>query len=449
MVIILEKSEHNVDFYPMVDFIEASPLRYALTVKPTVYVSHIRQFWSTARIETTKEGIQILATVDGIHRTVTESSLRRNLKLQDEEGISYLLDTTYNFSKMIFDGLVKNVNNKVSKFLMHPRARIAQSSALSTVADEPESPLRDISQGEACHTDSGFIADQDRATIAKSSALPYDLAPRVTSPATTEGREAAAERASDDTEEIATVLTSMDAATVASGAAEVPTGSGSIPTVGHPAIEVPTSSDVVPTASPVFSTTTVAKELEEKLEREDQRRSEQIARDAEIARIHAEEELQIMIDGLDRNNETVVKYLQEYHQFASELPIERRIELISDLVKYQDNYAKIYKLQSQKRKPLTKKQKRDYYMAVIRSNLGWKMEDFIPMGSKEEAERIKRKGLSLEQESTKKQKTTEEVTEEAKSSDEVSEEKVKEMMQLVPIEEVYVESLQVKHPIID
>nr|GFA22948.1 hypothetical protein [Tanacetum cinerariifolium] len=80
----------------------------------------------------------------------------------------------------------------------------------------------------------------------------------------------------------------------------------------------------------------------------------------------------------------------------------------------------------------------------------WKqMEDFIPMGSKEEAERIKRKGLSLEQESAKKHKTLEEVTEEAKSSDEVPEEKVKEMMQLVPIEEVYVEALQVKHLIID
>nr|GEX26542.1 hypothetical protein [Tanacetum cinerariifolium] len=303
---------------------------------------------------------------------------------------------------------------------------------------------------------------------------------------------------------MATVLTSMDAATVlASRAAEVPTGSGSIPTVGPPTAEVPTGSDVVPTASLVFSTATVvtpyrrrkgkevmvesktpkkqkvqehidaqvARELEEQLEREDQRRSAKIARDAEIARIHIEEELQILIDGLDRNNETVAKYLQEFHQFASELPIERRIELISDLVKYQDNYAKIYKFQSQQSKPWTKKQKRDYYMAVIMSNLGWKVkdfrgitfkeveakfnsvwkqfEDFIPMGSKEEAERIKRKGLSLEQESEKKQKTSKEVTEEAKSSNEVPKEKVKEMIQLVPIEEIYVEALQVKYPIID
>nr|GEV49092.1 putative reverse transcriptase domain-containing protein [Tanacetum cinerariifolium] len=42
-----------------------------------------------------------------------------------------------------------------------------------------------------------------------------------------------------------------------------------------------------------------------------------------------------------------------------------------------------------------------------------------------------------------------EVPEEVKSSEEVPEEKVKEMMQMVPDEEIYVEALQVKHPIID
>nr|GEW50027.1 hypothetical protein [Tanacetum cinerariifolium] len=77
--------------------------------------------------------------------------------------------------------------------------------------------------------------------------------------------------------------------------------------------------------------TQVARELKEQLAREDQRRAEQIARDAEIARIHAEEELQSMINGLDINNETVAKYLEEYRMFSLELSMERRIELISDL----------------------------------------------------------------------------------------------------------------------
>nr|GFD42598.1 hypothetical protein [Tanacetum cinerariifolium] len=66
------------------------------------------------------------------------------------------------------------------------RARIARSSALLPVADEPASPVRDVSKGEACPTDSGFITDQDRATIAKSSTLTYDTALWVTSPAAIE-----------------------------------------------------------------------------------------------------------------------------------------------------------------------------------------------------------------------------------------------------------------------
>nr|GFA65810.1 hypothetical protein [Tanacetum cinerariifolium] len=137
--------------------------------------------------------------------------------------------------------------------------------------------------------------------------------------------EVATERVSDDIEEMETVLTSIDAATfLASGVVDVPTGSGSIPTASTPAEgTVPTGSEEVPTASPVFATTTVvtpyrkrkgkefmvesktpkkqklqeqidaqiARELKEQLEREDQRRAEKIARDAEIARIHAEEEL--------------------------------------------------------------------------------------------------------------------------------------------------------------
>nr|GEX11355.1 hypothetical protein [Tanacetum cinerariifolium] len=485
MVAILEKSEHNVYFHPMVDFVEASPLRYALTFKPTVYVSHIRQFWSTARIETTKEGTKILATVDGILRTITESSLRRNLKLQDEEGINGILRTVTesslrrNLKLQDEEGISSLPDTKLFENLTLMGYNISpnQKFTFQKVADEPASPFRDVSQGEACPSDSGFIADQDMATIAKSSTLPHDSAPRVTSPAADEGkkvwlqqdlemmpqsrggiwmkREAAAERVSDDIEEMATVMTSIDAATVlASGAAEVPTGSGSIPTgsgsiptAGFPAAEVPTGSDVVPTASLVFATAiVVARELEDQLEREDQRMSEQIAIDTEVARIHVEEELQSMIDRLDISNETVAKYLQEYQQFASELPLERRIELISDLVRYQDNYDKVHKFQTQQRNPWSKNQKRDYYMAIIRSNLGWKVkdfkgmtfeeieakfttvwkqiEDFIPMGSKEEAERLKRKGLSLEQKSAKKLKTSEEVTEEAKSPDEVPKEKV-------------------------
>nr|GFB94576.1 hypothetical protein [Tanacetum cinerariifolium] len=232
MVAILKKGEFNTDFHPMVDFITASPLRYALPVKPTIFVSHIRQFWSTARIETTDEGTHILAIVDGIQRTISESSFRRNLKLRDEDGIVSISDTEL-FENLTLIGIVPffdtmlvhqgegsgtptephhtpfpeaDTSHPTTLSILLPsipttpippvtqtdttpirqysrRARIAQSSTLPTVANEPASHVRDISEGEACPTESGVIAYQDRATIAKSSTLPHDSAPRVTSPA--------------------------------------------------------------------------------------------------------------------------------------------------------------------------------------------------------------------------------------------------------------------------
>nr|GFB72509.1 hypothetical protein [Tanacetum cinerariifolium] len=61
----------------------------------------------------------------------------------------------------------------------------------------------------------------------------------------------------------------------------------------------------------------------------------------------------------------------------------------------------------------------------------WKqVEDFIPMGSKEETKRLKRKCLNLEKEQVKKQKSSEEAPEIEITTKEFTEEKIKEMMQL-------------------
>nr|GFC66600.1 hypothetical protein [Tanacetum cinerariifolium] len=167
--------------------------------------------------------------------------------------------------------------------------------------------------------------------------------------------EVAVERTCKDTEEMANVLTSIDAATVLAGGIDVPTGSCSIPTAGPLAVDIHTGSDAVPTASPIVATATSVTPYSRRKGKEvmvdsntlkKQRLQEQI--DAQVAR---------ELEHLDRTNETIAKYLQEYQDFASELPLERRIELINDLVKYQV-------------------QKKDYYMTVIRNNLGWKVKDF-------------------------------------------------------------------------
>nr|GEY18610.1 hypothetical protein [Tanacetum cinerariifolium] len=306
------------------------------------------------------------------------------------------------------------------------------------------------------------------------------------------------ELGSNDTEEMVNVLTSMEAANILTSrvvAVSVPL------VVGVSTIGVPTVSGLFPTVSSIFTTASVvtsysrrprgilakdkgkekvveseepknkklqehidaqvAREMEEEIAREDQKMNEQLVRDDEIARIHAEEELKMLIDGLDRSNEVIAKHLQEYEQSKAELTIGEKIELINELVKYQDHHAKILKYQAQQSKPLLKKEQREFYMSVLRSHARWKtkhfrgmtleeikekfipvwkqIKDFVPMSSKEEAKRVKRKGLRLEQGSAKRMKT----------SEDVSEEDLKGMMQLVPVEEVYVKALQVKHPIIN
>nr|GFA19865.1 hypothetical protein [Tanacetum cinerariifolium] len=151
MVAILEKGEHNIDFHPMVDFIEAS----------------------TLRIETTKEGTKILATVDE-----AQPSSHTHISTP-----SILTVTT--ISTAPIPTITLSETTPLRQYTR--KARIAQSSALPPVADEPAFPMRDFNQGEACPTESDFIADQDRTTIAKSSTFPHDSATRVTSPTAVKG----------------------------------------------------------------------------------------------------------------------------------------------------------------------------------------------------------------------------------------------------------------------
>nr|GEU41141.1 hypothetical protein [Tanacetum cinerariifolium] len=214
----------------------------------------------------------------------------------------------------------------------------------------------------------------------------------------------------------------------------------------------------------------VAREMEEEFTRENQRLSEKVARHSEIVRIHAEEELKLMIEGVDRSNEVIAKHLSKYEQAEADLFVREKIELISKQVKYQDHRAKILKYQAQQSKPLSKKEQRDFYISVLKSHVGWKTkhfrgmtleqikekfitvwkqwEDFVPISSKEESKRVKRPGIKLDQRSSKRVKISHtsrlEPSQEQqfKGSEGVSKEELKGMMQLVPLEEVYIEALQ-------
>nr|GEV26768.1 hypothetical protein [Tanacetum cinerariifolium]GEV33910.1 hypothetical protein [Tanacetum cinerariifolium] len=247
---------------------------------------------------------------------------------------------------------------------------------------------------------------------------------------------------SNGTDEMVNVLSSMEVANILTS--RVTAVSVSL-TAGVSTVGVPTVCGLFPTASAIFTTASVkvvksevpkkriiqeqidaqlAKEMEKEFVRENQRLNEQLPKDSEIARLHTEKELKMMMKAWIK------------------------IELMNKLVKYQDHHAKILKYQAQQSKPLSKKEQREFYMLVLRSHARWKtrhfrgmtleeikekcipvwkqLKDFVPISSKEEGERVKRQGLKIDKGSTKRIKTFEDVFEED----------LKGMMHVVPLEEM-------------
>ncbi|GJT54678.1 hypothetical protein Tco_0989732 [Tanacetum coccineum] len=67
---------------------------YALTENLTIYASFIKQFWTTATASTNAHGeVKLTVSIDGQVKTITEVSLRRHLKLEDDGGITSLPNT--------------------------------------------------------------------------------------------------------------------------------------------------------------------------------------------------------------------------------------------------------------------------------------------------------------------------------------------------------------------
>ncbi|GKA15981.1 hypothetical protein Tco_0695728 [Tanacetum coccineum] len=170
LVVLLDKPEESKGFEQIIDFLNASSIRYALTVNPTIYTSCIKQFWATAKVQTVNGERQIQALVDKKKVIITETSIRGDLKLKDAEGTDCLhtdtifagfermgakptawnefsstmasaiicLATTlkFNFFKYIFDIMVKNLKGGV-KFLMYPRRKHRKDSGLTkSIPDE-------------------------------------------------------------------------------------------------------------------------------------------------------------------------------------------------------------------------------------------------------------------------------------------------------------------------
>ncbi|GJW59439.1 hypothetical protein Tco_0108774 [Tanacetum coccineum] len=175
LVAFLSKPAESEGFEQIVDFLNANPIRYALTINPTIYIWCIKQFWSTVKAKTVNGEVQLHALVDGKKIIITESTVRRDIQLEYAEGVDCLPNSIifeqltlmgskttawnefssimayaimclatnqkFNFSKYIFESMVKNLDN-VGKILMYPRRRIGKGFS------RRETPLFQAEMGE-------------------------------------------------------------------------------------------------------------------------------------------------------------------------------------------------------------------------------------------------------------------------------------------------------------
>ncbi|GKD01692.1 hypothetical protein Tco_1171966 [Tanacetum coccineum] len=116
VVAFLEKPEESDGFTKIIDFLKASSVSYDLTVNPMIYTSCIKQFWATAKVQTVNGVRQIQALVDKKRVIITESSIIRDLHLDDAEGIDCLPTAT------IFDELARMGYEKPSQKLTFYKA---------------------------------------------------------------------------------------------------------------------------------------------------------------------------------------------------------------------------------------------------------------------------------------------------------------------------------------
>ncbi|GJW80523.1 hypothetical protein Tco_0144498 [Tanacetum coccineum] len=161
MVAYMEKSTENADFDEIVDFLNVNPIRYALTVSPTIYVSYIEQFWSTTKIEIVNNERQIRAKVNGKTIVILESSVRRVLQFNDEDDTPTTASPS-NIEPILIIASSSQPQKTHKRRKTKRPTEISQSSGPTTlVADETVHEDRGDSMERAATTTANLDAEQD------------------------------------------------------------------------------------------------------------------------------------------------------------------------------------------------------------------------------------------------------------------------------------------------
>ncbi|GJV03893.1 hypothetical protein Tco_1337462 [Tanacetum coccineum] len=419
-----QDSEGSEDFHQIIDFLNISHIKYALTENPTIYTSLVQQFWETSSASTLEnQEMEIIATIDGRVKTITEASIRRHLKPEDSDGIPTLpnaeifeqlaligpnktaweqfssniatviiclaINRTFNFSKMIFEEEPATMPYNLSQ----PRVQ-------SLASDKGSLTLNELMV--LCTTLSKKV--EDFQNDLKQTKLTYGAA--YTKLILRVKKLEHKERTSADT----AILLELEKPT------ELVEDLGS----GEK------GEKEISTAKVLVSTASAIPEINEE-------ERQRIASDAEIAK-----QLQEEID--------IARKEQEKYDLAQALELQKELdkrkEGVAETTQAYDidwSDPAMLRYHVQQNRSFSKAEVRKNMCMYLKNQGGYKQSHFKGMSYEDIRpifERVGEVSGSVEEQSIGKEK-------------EVSEEELKKLLVIVPVEEVYIEALQVKYPIID
>ncbi|GKA72369.1 ribonuclease H-like domain-containing protein [Tanacetum coccineum] len=161
----------NADFDEIVDFLNANPIQYSLTVSPTIYVSYFEQFWSTVKTKTVNNETQIRAKVDGKTIVITESSMRKDLHFNDEDEVFKDEYDTPSHTKKVFVNMRrqgKDFSRNVTRLFA---TMLIQSQAVEGEADETVHEERGDSIERAATTAISLDVEQGSGNIIRTQSM--------------------------------------------------------------------------------------------------------------------------------------------------------------------------------------------------------------------------------------------------------------------------------------
>ncbi|GJZ35569.1 uncharacterized mitochondrial protein-like protein [Tanacetum coccineum] len=163
LLVTVNAARHNLLLLVIVDFLNTSLIKYALTVNPTIYTSCIEQFWSTAKAKTVNGEVQLQALVDGKKIIITESTIRRDLQLEDAKGVNCLPNATI-FKQLTLMGKPKKKDTQI------PQSSVPSDNIAEEAINEENIPT---------HSNDPLLSGEDRLKLKEMMTLCTNLQNRV------------------------------------------------------------------------------------------------------------------------------------------------------------------------------------------------------------------------------------------------------------------------------